>query len=571
LIFLLQVLATPLALLMPLPLKIGVDSVLGSDPLPDFLTPFVPHFVLVSSLSLLVFAAGLQIGIVVLSQLQSLTTKTLISWAGEPLILDFRARIFRRIQRLSLSFHDTRGTADSVYRVQYDAPAIKNLVISGAIPVISALFTIAGMIYVTVRINVELAFVALAVCPMLLLANSFYRVRARPLYKGVKKLESNALGVVQEAFGAARLVKAFSAEERVQKSFESCSNQGLYARVRVVFVEELFGLCVGVVVAAGTAAVLIIGIQAVQAGTMTLGEFLIVVSYMGQLLKPMQSLSRRIARLQSDLASAHRAFEVLDEAPDVPERADARALGRAHGSIEFRDVTFGYDANATTLENVAFKIAPGTSLGVVGPTGAGKSTLASLICRFYDPDKGQILLDGEDLRHYRLLDLRNQFAIVLQDPVLFSTTIAENIAQGDPEASEAQIIEAARAAGAHGFITDLADGYQSYVGERGLKLSGGERQRISLARAFLKDAPILILDEPTSSVDVKTEAGVVEAMERLIQGRTTIVIAHRLSTLRVCDKILVLENGGSAAVTSDVRSIIENGNDGLAQRGLANA
>lgn len=551
LIFLLQLLATPLALLMPLPLKIGVDSVLGSDPLPAFLVPFVPEIIVASSLVLLIFAASLQVIIVLLSQLQILASKTLSSWTGERLVLGFRARLFRHIQRLSLSFHDTRGTSDSVYRVQYDAPSIDRLTIGGAIPVISSVLTLSGMIYVTLRINLELGLVALAVCPVLFVATNLYRRRVRPLYKGVKRLESNALKVVQEAFGAVRVVKAFAAEEMEQQRFEACSSKGMYARVRVLFLEGVFGLCVSVIVAIGTAAVLFVGIRNVQAGALTLGELLIVISYMGQLFEPMQSLSRRVARLQSHLAGAQRTFEVLDELPDVPERSNARAITRAVGNIEFRDVSFGYEQHTPVLKKVRFTVPSGTRLGIAGPTGAGKTTLVNLLNRFYDPDEGQIVLDGVDLRDYRLVDLRNQFAIVLQEPVLFSTSISENIAYGNPSASEAQIIEAAKAAKAHEFITSLPDGYDTPVGDRGMKLSGGERQRVSLARAFLKNAPILILDEPTSSVDVKTETEIIEAMDQLMQGRTTFMIAHRISTLKSCDMQLVIENGQPPIVASN--------------------
>lgn len=556
LIFLLQLLATPLALLMPLPLKIAVDSVLGSDPLPAFLAPLVPEFITASSLSLLIFAVSMQVIVVLLSQLQSLACGTMISWTGEHLVLGFRARIFNRIQHLSLSFHDTRGIGDLIYRVQYDAPAIERLTIGGVIPLVSSVLTLLGMIYITVQINLELALVALIVCPALYLATNFYSRYIRPLYRNVKNLESSALKLTQESFGAIRLVKAFSAEDREQQRFKTCSTEGLYARVWIAFLEGVFGLCVGVVVAIGTATALFIGIRSVQAGTLSLGELLIVISYMGQLLGPLQTLSRRVARLQSHLTSTQRAFEVLDESLDVLEKPSARPLTRASGTIEFRDVTFGYESHTPILKNVKFAVPQGKRVGIAGSTGIGKTTLVSLIIRFYDPDEGQILLDGVDLRDYKLADLRNQFAIVLQDPVLFSTSIAENIAYGNPDANEAQIIEAATAANAHEFITSFSDGYNTPVGERGMKLSGGERQRISLARAFLKKAPILIFDEPTSSVDIETEADIAEAMDRLTQGCTTFMIAHRVSTLKSCDMLLVFENGQPITVSSNVRSAI---------------
>ncbi len=254
--------------------------------------------------------------------------------------------------------------------------------------------------------------------------------------------------------------------------------------------------------------------------------------------------------MQSQLASAERAFSLLDEQPDVAERPNARPLSCASGTVAFRNISFDYAKDRPALRNISFEIGPGTRLGITGRTGAGKTTLMSLLTRFYDPTEGQILLDGIDLRDYKLADLRHQFGIVLQEPVLFSTSIAENIAYARPDASDEEIVAAAKAADAHEFIIRLPQGYETQVGERGMQLSGGERQRISLARAFLKDAPILILDEPTSSVDVKTEAVIMEALERLMHGRTTFMIAHRLSTLQNCDRLLVLEHGRLVEVTS---------------------
>jgi len=275
----------------------------------------------------------------------------------------------------------------------------------------------------------------------------------------------------------------------------------------------------------------------------SLGELLMVLSYVANLYSPLKTISKTVGTVQSSFAGLERAVEVLDHVTDVVERADARPLARARGEIEFRHVSFAYDERNQVLVDLSFKVPAGARLGIAGRTGSGKTTIASLATRFYDPSQGEIRLDGVDIRDYQLADLRNQFAIVLQEPVLFSTTIAENIAYGRADATEEEIISAAEAANAHAFIVNLPDGYQTIVGERGMRLSGGERQRISLARAFLKDAPILILDEPTSSVDVKTEAMIMEAMQKLMTNRTTLIIAHRLSTLDVCDMQLELEPG----------------------------
>jgi ATP-binding cassette subfamily B protein len=301
---------------------------------------------------------------------------------------------------------------------------------------------------------------------------------------------------------------------------------------------------VGLVVAAGEAAVLFIGVRNVQAGTLTLGDLLLVMGYLAQLYRPLQSISKKVGDLQRSLASAERTFALLDQTPEVIEKPNAMPLSRAKGAISFQNISFSYEGeNTPVLHDVSFEALPGTRVGIAGATGAGKSTLVSLLTRFYDPTSGRITLDGVDLRDYRIADLRNQFAIVLQEPVLFSTSIAENIAYANPDATHEEIVAAARAANAHAFITYLPEGYDTQVGERGMRLSGGERQRISLARAFLKDAPILILDEPTSSVDIKTEAVIMEAMTRLMRERTTFMIAHRLGTLANCDVRLQIEGG----------------------------
>ena len=299
---------------------------------------------------------------------------------------------------------------------------------------------------------------------------------------------------------------------------------------------------------AAMAAVLFIGVRRIEAGTLTLGNFLLVMGYLAQLSIPVKTLSKKMTSMQNNLAGAERAFALLDELPEVIEERDARPLVRASGSMAFRHVCFAYAAERMVLNDVCFEIRPGTRVGVIGTTGAGKTTLVNLLMRFYDPTAGQILLDDVNLRDYKLADLRNQFALVLQDSILFSVSIAENIAYAKPGASEAQIVAAAKAANAHEFILALPNGYETLVGERGMCLSGGERQRVALARAFLKDAPILILDEPTSSVDVKTEAAIVEAMKRLMVGRTTFLITHRQSALKHCQLVLRIDAGRLVAI-----------------------
>lgn len=558
LIFFISLLSTPLALLTPVPLKIAVDSVIGSEQVPAFVSRWLPSWVTESDDSVLIFAALLFVGIALAKNLQELLSQMLRAFTGERLVLNFRERLFRHVQRLSLSYHDTKGTADSTYRIQYDAPAVQHVAIDGVIPFITAGVTFFAMLYVIFRLSWQLSLVALAISPVLYLLARSYRPRLRRRSREVKKLESSALSVVQEVLTAMRVVKAFGQEERETGRFVSHSRRSLRARLGLIFAEGGFGMVVGLTTAAGSAAAMYIGVRLVQTNAMTLGELLLVMSYLTQLYEPLKMASKKAASIQNALASAERAFALLDETPDVQDRPDGKRIDRARGRVEFADVSFAYGADGHhALEDVSFRVEPGVRLGVAGATGAGKTTLVSLLTRFYDPTSGAIFLDGEDLRSYRLSDLRAQFAIVLQEPVLFSTSIAENIAYAKLDATPEEIEAAAQAANAHDFIARLPDGYDTLVGERGMRLSGGERQRISLARAFLKDAPILILDEPTSSVDVQTEAAIMESMERLMAGRTTIMIAHRLSTLEHCDDVIRIEHGrlvGRPASVSAIRS-----------------
>ena len=555
-IFLLDLLKSSVVLLNPVPLKIAIDSVIGSHPLPAFLDALTPAVVKSSDTARLLLASGLLLAISLLGKTQALAGSMLTMYTGEKLVLGFQAQLFRHAQRLSLSYHDARGTADATYRIKYDAPSVKYIAIDGVSPFVTASITLFTMLYITFRLDWKLASVALAVSPVLFLVARVYRRSMRSGSHSVKEIESSSLSVVQEVLTSLRVVKAFGQEEREQERMVRNSLEGMRARVRLSLIGGGYSLVIGLATALGTAGVLFLGIRHVRSGELTLGNLLLLMGYISQLYSPLRTISNKGTSLQSHLAGAERAFSLLDEAPDVIERPDARPIERASGAVAFRNVSFAYGNDPPVLRDISFDVPSGTRVGIAGTTGAGKTTLVSLLTRFYDPTAGEVTLDGVDLRDYKLAGLRNQYAIVLQEPVLFSTSVAENIAYARSGADMTDIIEAARAANAHEFIVNLPEGYETKVGERGMRLSGGERQRIALARAFLKDAPILILDEPTSSVDLKTEAAILEAMERLMRGRTAFMIAHRLSTLKDCDMILRIEHGRLAETVPSARDAL---------------
>lgn len=542
LIFAVDLLATPLMLLAPVPLKIAVDNVVGDQPLPSYVDVLLPD-ALSSGANLLLAAAILQVLVVGLAQLQQLVSYVLRVRTGEVMTQALRERLFAHAQRLSLRRHDSRGSSDSVYRIQYDAQEVQKVTVDGLLTTAAAAVTLAATVIVVARLDWQLAAVGLLVSPLLVHLTRRYRLRVRPRYRDVKGIETNAMQVIQEAMGALRVVKAFGQEDSERDRFSQRSRTGVEARIRLAAAEGFFGLLVNVVTALGTAAVLFIGVRHVQQGTLTLGELLMVIAYLSQLYEPLKTISKKAATLQSSFASAERVFEFMDEPHDVPQAPHAVPLLRARGDVEFRHVSMRYAGGPEVLHDLSFRVEKDATVGLFGATGAGKTTLVSLLVRFYDPTAGAVLLDGLDLRGYQVADLRRQVAFVLQDPVLFSTSIGENIRYARPNASLADVVAAAEQADAHEFIGRLPDGYDTVVGERGMRLSGGERQRISLARAFLKDGRVLVLDEPTSSVDVASEARILEATERLARGRTTFMIAHRASTLARCDMWVELRGG----------------------------
>jgi len=550
-----SLLAVPMTLIFPLPIKLLVDSVLGSQPLPWYLTIFVGSQV--SKTLALWLAISMLMATAVLTYLQNLVNVWYSNKVGNRMTLDVRARLFRQMQRLSVAYHDTMGAADSAYRTLNDAPMLRSFGIDSLIPLTTSILTLGAMILVMVFLDWQLALIALLVSPLMFLLTFVFRPRIRAGWRKFRASESAAMAVAQESLGASRLVKSYGQEERKNKELVSHYDASLSASLKVQVDSAIYSLLVGVLTAAGLAAVLYIGIGHVP-GILTLGSLLVVNYYVTQLYGPLRNVGQSILDIQMSLTGVERYRAVLDEKPDVPESPNARPLARAKGRIEFRNVLFEYTKDHPVLHDISFELPSGNRLGVVGPTGSGKTTLSTLLLRLFDPTEGVITLDSIDLKDYKLADLRNQYAVVHQETVLFSTSVAENIRFAKPNATMDEVIAAATAAKAHDFITNLPNGYDTLVGERGMKLSGGERQRISLARAFLKDASILILDEPTSSLDVHTESAILDTIQELMRGRTTMMIAHRPTTLRDCNMILVLEDGRVSRMTTEVDSVISD-------------
>ncbi len=556
LIFVLGLLLVPLALLLPVPLKIVVDSVIGSDDMPSFLVMVLPGSMIKSKTAMLIFAVSLQVMVVFLSHLLSAGQYMLQTYAGENLTLRFREKLFRNCQRLSFSFHDLRGTADSLYRIQHDAPSIQYILIYGLVPVVTSLIMFLFMVYISAWMSFKLASIAFVVIPLLFIVFHIYHLRMRPRYTRVKEMESRVYSIIQENMTAFRVIKAFGREDAELGKFVDHADRTVKQQFSLVFGEGLFGLLVNTIIALGSAAVLFFGVIDVQSGKLTVGGLLIIISYLAQLYDPMKNVSKQVVAMQDSFTGAVRSFELMDEIPDVTEAKHGRAIQRAKGKVEFRNVSFAYaGGNKDILHDISFSVNPNTRVGIVGKNGAGKTTLVSLLPRFYDSKSGKIMLDGINVCDYKLADLNQQFSFVLQESVLFSTSISENIAYAKPCASIEEIVNAAKAAHAHDFIVRLPHGYDTSVGERGMRLSGGERQRIALARAFLRNTSILILDEPTSSVDLETESIILRAMDDLMMDRTVFIISHKLNILSRCDMLLMLDDGRLRNIITNVRDL----------------
>jgi ATP-binding cassette subfamily B protein len=556
-IFLLSLIAAPLSLMLAFPLKIVVDNVIGNRALPHILQALLPAWAMRTQNAHLFLAAALFLTLSLTLNLQAFASWLLQTYTGEKLVLDLRSELFWHVQRMNLLFHDRVGPNEAAYRIQHDAPAIQYIFMQAAVPMMTAALTFAGMLYVTIRLDWVLAAIALSLSPVLFAVARKASHKARAGWDGTKKLDSSAMLVLYESLSFIRVVKAFGQEMFQHNRFRLRSRQRMAAQVQAASTQAAFHVITGTTLALGSTLALLIGVRHVKAGMITLGDLLLVMAYMAQLCEPLGTVSNKLPELQSWIVSMRRALVLLEGVPELEEEQPGVPIQRVAGDVSFHDVSFEYPSSGRVLTGVSFDVPAGAKVGVVGPSGSGKTTLVNLLTRFYDPCAGRILLDGHDLRSLRLGDLRRQFSVVLQDPVVFSATIAENISYARPDASRHEVIQVAKAAGAHEFIMALPDGYDTQIGEGGCGLSGGQRQRLAIARAFLRDAPILILDEPTSSIDISTEREIMEATGELLRGRTTFVIAHRPDTVKDCDLLLVLQHGRIQVIGSNVGTAMQ--------------
>nr|AEQ20291.1 lipid A export permease/ATP-binding protein MsbA [uncultured bacterium CSLG7] len=530
-------------LLEPWPLKITLDNVLRTHPDHGWLSQLVFRAAGTDKLSILAFAAAAVLVIAAFGAACSYAEKRITITVGEWVAHDLRRTLYSHIQRLSLAYHDQKRMGDLISRVTSDLDAVQGFVASGLLGALISSLTLVGMVGVMFWLNWRFTLIALSVAPVLFVVVYSYTRRIKKAAREVRKKEGEIVSVIEEVISSIRVVKAFAREDYEQRRLEEQSLEGVELALRARSLKAKLSPLVEIIVACGTCLVLWFGARMVLAGSLREGDLIVFIWYLGKMYKPMQELSKMTDTFSKAAVGYERIKEVLETDGQVEDLPSARPAPRLKGLIEFQDVTFGYEPQGPVLTNVSFKIQPGQTAALVGPTGAGKTTIISLIPRFYDPSSGRIMIDGRDVRTFTQKSLRQQISFVLQETVLFHAPIWHNIAYGKPDATRSEILRAAELANAHEFIEKMPEGYDTIVGERGMTLSGGQRQRIAIARAIIRNTPMLILDEPSSGLDAASEKLVFEALDRLMEGKTAIVIAHRLATIQRADVIFVVDEG----------------------------
>ena len=538
----LSLVVTGFNLLKPWPFKYIVDGVLPPGS-PDAKAQLAAWFGGASPPTLILLLCLALIVITVLAGLVNLWSSYLLINVGLKALLRIRTELYAHLQRLSLKFHDTRRSSDSSFRVAYDTQSIQTIYNRGFTNIFSSGVMLVSTFVIMMKLDAKLTLLSLAVVPLIVWTIHFFAKKIRDQSTTIRERESALLATLQEGLASVRMVHAFGQEDREVGQFRSRADESLRANLKLTFTNVTSALLVGTLMAAGTAVLYYVGSLHVLEGKLTLGDLLVFASYLLMLYAPLEQLTYTAWAMEGAAAGAKRCFDILDREDDVRDAPDAKEIRNVRGAIRMQGVDFGYDEKRQILHDVSLAVEPGESIAIVGGTGAGKSTLLSLVPRFYDPTRGEVAVDGHGVRGLKKKSLRANISMVLQDTLLFSTTVRENIAYGRPDATEEEIIEAAKRAQAYDFITRMPEGFSSQVGERGGQLSVGQRQRLGIARAFLKNAPILLLDEPTSALDATTEEAVMKTINKLMQGRTTLMVTHRLNTAHRFDRIIVLEHG----------------------------
>jgi subfamily B ATP-binding cassette protein MsbA len=544
-------------LLAPWPLKIVFDYVFGSKPMPDWLAAMV-SLIGTDKFSILNFAVLAVIVIAVFGAISSYVEKYLTTSVGQWVMHDLRRVLYSHIQRLSLSYHDQKRTGDLISRCTTDIDAVQSLISQVMLGMLVNILTLAGMMVVMLYLNWAFTVIALLVAPALFFVVYHYTHRIKNASRAMRRQEGEVVSVLEEVLSSIRVVKAFAREDYEQKRFERESRESVEKALEARNFKAKLPPLVEIIVAAGTCLVLWYGARLVVAGSLTSGELLVFLLYLGNMYKPMRELSKMTDTISKADVGWERIREVLENETQVRDLPGAKPAPRFKGRIEFDHVRFAYNGDGPVLDDLSLQIEPGQMVALVGPTGAGKTTVVSLLPRFYEISSGAIRIDGVDIRKYQQKSLREQISFVLQETLLFHATVSQNIAYGKPQASHQEIVRAARLANADEFIDRMHDDYETMIGERGVTLSGGQRQRITIARAIIRDSPILILDEPSAGLDAESEKLVFDALENLMEGKTSIVIAHRLATVRRADVIFVIDRG---------RVVEQGSHDALLTRG----
>jgi len=529
-------------LLEPWPLKIVFDYVFGSKRMPDWLAGIV-SYIGTDKFSILNFAVLSVLVIAIVGALSSYCEKYLTTSVGQWVMHDLRRVLYSHIQRLSLSFHDHKRTGDLISRVTTDIDAVQSLISTVLLGLVVNVLTLVGMMLVMLYLNWAFTLIALLVAPGLFLVVYHYTHRIKRASRAMRQQEGEVVNVLEEVLSSIRVVKAFAREDYEQRRFERESRESVEKALQARNVKAKLPPIVEMIVACGTCLVLWYGARLVLTGTLTSGELLVFLLYLGKMYKPMRELSKMTDTISKASVGWERIREVLENEMQIRDVRGAKSAPRFKGKIEFDRVSFSYDSNQPVLKDITLKIEPGQLAALVGPTGAGKTTIVSLLPRFYDLTSGEIKIDGTDIRKFKQKSLREQISFVLQETLLFRAPVWQNIAYGKPEASRAEIIRAAKLANADEFIDKMPEGYDTMIGEHGATLSGGQRQRITIARAIIRNSPILILDEPSAGLDAESEKLVFDALRNLMEGKTSIVIAHRLATVIRADVIFVIDDG----------------------------